>query len=157
MCNEKDIDNKPLKPKKPKTADSKAARFIERLLKRETVNRTTLDELGISEKNDSAHTIVSTLRNEWLVPVISEQTKKGGVSNYYMTSWEIERYKDPILRIQQRKEMKSHVDEKRTHNALKSFFKSLVSWRKAPELRQHVDSSPVKIKEISREINALID
>jgi hypothetical protein len=156
MCDEKNIDNKLSKNKKPTSADSKAAKCLEPLLKGIRINRLTLDELGISEKNDSAHAMISTLRNERHIPVVSDRSE-GKTCNYFMTPREIKRYNDPILRQQQQEEMRFHVKEKRTHRTLKSFLKSLMSWRKSSELRQHVESSPVTIRKISHEVNALID
>lgn len=150
------IDNRVCNPKKPETAEAKATQCLQHMLNGGVINRITLDKIGISAKNDSAHTMISKLRNDELIPVISHRTDDK-TCDYYMTPEEIKRYKDPLLREQQREEMKLHVDEKRVHKILKSFSKFLQRLRDFPKLWQHVESSEIALEQIPKDINALND
>lgn len=76
------------------------------------INRKTLDSLGISAFNDSAHSLISILRNERLIPIESLRRNDRTV-DYFMLPKEITRYKDPTLRIQQQEDMRNLVKEKR--------------------------------------------
>tara|TARA_R110000868_G_scaffold162538_2_gene393898 strand:+ start:9996 stop:10385 length:390 start_codon:yes stop_codon:yes gene_type:complete len=122
------IQNKICIPTKPVKTKAKASLLLDVLLKGEIVNRKNLGDFKIGVNNDSAHSLVSILRNERLIPIES-QRQSDGTANYSMTEFEIQRYKDPTLRHQQRKEMKAHIEEKRTRkiNALIAKQETLIN------------------------------
>ena len=151
-----EIKNKVCKPSRSKANEAKAMKCLKHMLVGGAVNRIMLDELGIGAKNDSAHTMMSTLRNQRYVPIISKRSENG-TCNYYILADEIERYKDPVLRRRQAEEMKAHVDEKRTHTLIERFLNFLSRVRNSPALRRHVKSSKAELREISTEINALLN
>ena len=99
-------------PKKPRKAEAKTTKCLAVMLDGGIINRKTLGSLKISEFNDSAHSLVSILRNERLIPIESLR-QADGTSDYFMLPEEINRYKDPTLRPQQREEMRIHVEAKR--------------------------------------------
>lgn len=68
--------------------------------------------------NASLHSWISTIRNQWFIPVESINTHDR-TCDYYMPWTEINRYKDPELRQQQRQEMKTEVLRRRQQQALK--------------------------------------
>lgn len=102
--------------KAEKTKDNnrrgKTWRCLQALLKGKIVNRKTLGDMGIAVNNDSAHSLISTIRNQWLTPVESNRLDDG-TCDYFMDPWEIKRYLDPILRQIQREEMREHVFSRR--------------------------------------------
>lgn len=99
-------------PSKPPKADAKAKKCLAILLAGGVINRKTLDDLGIGEFNDSAHSLISILRNERLIPIESIRRSDRTV-DYIMLPDEITRYKDPALRKQQREEMRKLIEAKR--------------------------------------------
>lgn len=112
----KPVKNKPIinvcEPIKPKKAEAKATKCLAILLDGKVINRKTLGSLGISAFNDSAHSLISILRNERLIPIESLR-QEDGTSDYFMLPHEIIRYKDPCIRPHQIEEMKKLVEEKR--------------------------------------------
>lgn len=99
-------------PTKPKKAMSKATKCLAVMLDSGVINRKTLGSLGISAFNDSAHSLISILRNERLIPIESLRRDDRTV-DYFMLPKEISRYKDPTLRAQQQEDMRNLVKEKR--------------------------------------------
>jgi hypothetical protein len=97
---------------KPKKAEAKATKCLAVLLDGGVINRKTLGELGIAAYNDSAHSLISILRNERLIPIESFR-QEDGTSDYFMLQDEIERYKDPDFRQQQKEEMRKLIETKR--------------------------------------------
>jgi hypothetical protein len=97
---------------KPKKAETKATKCLNVLLGGGVINRKSLGELGIAAFNDSAHSLISILRNERFIPIESIRQSDGTV-DYMMLSQEIVRYNNPTLRQQQREEMKNIVEAKR--------------------------------------------
>lgn len=118
-------------PVRPIKAEGKALRCLKVMLNGQVLNRKTLGDLGIAANNDSAHSLISILRNERLIPIesnrISDET-----CDYYMKPVEIVRFKDPILRQQQRMEMKKLVEEKRMAYTCSQFLKLLDRLNKYP-------------------------
>lgn len=98
--------------KKPRKAEAKATKCLVVMLDGGVINRKTLGSLQISAFNDSAHSLVSILRNERLIPIESLR-QADGTSDYFMLQDEIKRYKDPTLRPQQREDMRKLVEGKR--------------------------------------------
>ncbi|KTD25448.1 Uncharacterised protein [Legionella lansingensis] len=68
--------------------------------------------------NASLHSWVSTIRNQWFIPVESVYTHDR-TCDYYILKEEIMRYKDPELRPQQRQEIKAEVLRRRQQKGLK--------------------------------------
>ena len=132
--------------------EAKATRGLEHMLKGGVVNRATLAEIGVADKNDSAHTMMSGLRNYRYIPIISRRTDDG-TCDYCMAPEEIKRYNNPDLRQQQREEMKTHVEEKRIHSAIEKFLNFLTRMRNSRQLRRHIK----KIQAVTTEINALVE
>ncbi|GEM_PF-3680731 len=105
-------NNQVCKPRKPVKAEAKASRCLRVMLDGVVINRKTLGQMNIAANNDSAHSLMSILRNERYIPIESHRTSDG-TSDYFMLPDEIARFKDPVLRLQQREEMKLFVEEKR--------------------------------------------
>lgn len=99
-------------PRKSPKTEAKATKCLNVLLAGGVINRKHLDELGIASYNDSAHSLISILRNERFIPIESKR-RHDGTCDYLMLPTEITRYNDPVLRQQQREEMKALVEEKR--------------------------------------------
>lgn len=104
--------NNVCEPTKPRKAEAKATKCLTVMLDGGVINRKTLGELGISSYNDSAHSLISILRNERLIPVESDR-QEDGTSDYFMLQEEIRRYKDLELRQQQKEEMRRLIEAKR--------------------------------------------
>lgn len=104
--------NQVCNPTKPPRADAKAKKCLDILLNNGVINRKTLDGLGIGEFNDSAHSLISILRNERLIPIESIRRHDRTV-DYVMLPEEIVRYKEPVLRQQQKEEMRRLIEIKR--------------------------------------------
>jgi len=68
--------------------------------------------------NASLHSWISTIRNQWFIPVESICTHDH-TCDYYMEKEEIKRYNDPELRQQQRLETKAEVFRRRQQQILK--------------------------------------
>lgn len=143
------------KPIKPVKSEGKTSKCLKVMLTGNALNRKTLGDLGIAANNDSAHSLISILRNERLIPIesnrISDET-----CDYYMKPEEITRFKDPILRQQQRMEMKKLVEEKRIIYACSQFLKLLDRLNKYPDVWRYAPTLPSTLKVISEAINAFI-
>lgn len=87
---------------------TKASKCLKALLDETTLNRKTLGDMGIAVNNDSLHSYMSYLRNTRFIP-IECVTLDDRTCNYFMKPEEIIRYKDPILRKQQKNEMKTQM------------------------------------------------
>ncbi|HAT2075357.1 hypothetical protein [Legionella pneumophila] len=81
--------------------DGKTTMALKALLDGTRLNRKDFD-------NASLHSWISTIRNQWFIPVESVYTQDR-TCDYYMLKEEIKRYKDPELRLQQRQEMKAEI------------------------------------------------
>ena len=69
--------NKVCEPTKPKKAEAKATKCLAVMLVGGVINRKTLGDLGIASYNDSAHSLISILRNEQLIPIESLRQEDG--------------------------------------------------------------------------------
>ncbi|HAT3974876.1 TPA: hypothetical protein RG395_000044 [Legionella pneumophila] len=85
--------------------DGKITMALKALLDGARLNRKDFD-------NASLHSWISTIRNQWFIPVESVYTQDR-TCDYYMLKEEINRYKDPELRLQQRQEMKAEILRRR--------------------------------------------
>lgn len=92
-------------------SDGKTSMALKAMLDGKKLNRKDFS-------NASLHSWVSTIRNQWFIPVESIYTHDR-TCDYYMPWEEISRYKDPELRQQQRQEMKAEVLRRREQQALK--------------------------------------
>lgn len=133
MKNKTELNNKVCKPIKPKNADAKASRCLKALLAGNNINRKTLGDMDVANNNDSAHTIISTIRNQWFIPVVSAR-QSDGTCNYYMVPEEITRYNNPELRRQQSVEMKLIVESERQQKLIKEFINFLERLVEFPSL-----------------------
>ena len=104
--------NRVCEPRKPHKAEAKATKCLAILTAGGVINRKSLGALGIASYNDSAHSLISILRNERFIPIESKR-QPDRTSDYFMLQAEIIRYNDPYLRHQQRDEMKALVEGKR--------------------------------------------
>lgn len=140
-------------PIKPENADSKATRCLNALLDGAELNRKTLGVLGIAANNDSAHSLISILRNERFIPIESDRVSDE-TCNYFMKPEEILRYNNPILRNQQRMEMEKIVESKRIDRACVLFSKLLERLNEHPQLWQYALNLPVTLEKIVEAIHA---
>jgi hypothetical protein len=92
-------------------SDGKTSMALKAMLDGKKLNR---KDFG----NASLHSWISTIRNQWFIPVESVYTHDR-TCDYYMLREEIHRYKDPGLRQQQYQEMKVEVLRRRQQQALK--------------------------------------
>lgn len=92
-------------------SDGKASMVLKAMLEGRKLNR---KDFG----NASLHSWISTIRNQWFIPVESIYTHDR-TCDYYMSWEDINRYKDPELRQQQRQEIKADVLKRRQQQALK--------------------------------------
>lgn len=92
-------------------SDGKTSMALKSMLEGKKLNR---KDFG----NASLHSWISTIRNQWFIPVENIYTHDG-TCDYYMSWREISRYKDPELRQQQCQEMKAEVLRRRHQQALK--------------------------------------
>ncbi|AMP90219.1 hypothetical protein [Legionella pneumophila] len=76
--------------------------------------------------NGSLHSWISTIRNQRYIPVESIETSDR-TFDYFMLSEEIERYINPVLREQQRKEMREHIFGRRQQQAKKKLEQTSVA------------------------------
>ncbi len=92
-------------------SDGKTSMVLKAMLEGRTLNR---KDFG----NASLHSWISAIRNKWFIPVESIYTHDR-TCDYYIPWEEINRYKDPELRQQQRQETKAEVLRRRQQQALK--------------------------------------
>lgn len=142
-------------PRKPEKAEAQATRCLSVLLKGGAINRKTLDKLKIGEYNGSAHSLISLLRNTRYIPINSYRVKNE-TCDYLMSQEEIMRYNDPILRSQQREEMKRQVVDKRARKACKQFLTLLDRLDECPQLWQYVPTLPEVLDAIEKKLSALL-
>lgn len=76
--------------------------------------------------NGSLHSWISTIRNQRYIPVESIETSDR-TCDYFVLPEEIDRYFNPVLREQQRKEMREHVLRRRQQQAMKKLEKASVA------------------------------
>src|ERR1700722_6920517 len=96
-----------LEPYQPSNLKSKAAKMLEFLLNGKEISRKNCHIHGVSDQNDSIHSIGSYIRNILHVPLISNrQFPDRRVVHYLMASEEIIRYYNPHQRELQKAEMK---------------------------------------------------
>ena len=125
------------------------------LLNGEVLNRKSLELLNIHQNNSSLHSFISTLRNRRHIPIESEVTQDG-TCNYYMTKTEIARYHEPMLRAQQKKEVRSAIERERQVKRVEMFIQFLTKLFEYPDLWLYWSELPSQLSEISSEINALL-
>ena len=155
MKNKTELNNKVCKPSKPKNADAKALRCLKALLAGNIINRKTLGDMGIAANNDSAHSIISTIRHELLVPIVSNR-QSDGTCDYYIEPKEITRYNNPELKREQSAEMKLIVEseyQQKLITTMNKFLKRLVEF---PLLWGYWEELPYRLADMAREINALL-
>ncbi|BCA96094.1 hypothetical protein TUM19329_24550 [Legionella antarctica] len=92
-------------------SDGKTSMALKAMLEGKKLNR---KDFG----NASLHSWISTIRNQWFIPVESIYTHDR-TCDYYMPWKEINRYKNPELRQEQRQETKAEVLKRRKQQALK--------------------------------------
>lgn len=76
--------------------------------------------------NGSLHSWISSIRNQRYIPVESIETSDR-TCDYFMLPGEFERYFNPDLREQQRKEMREHVLRRRQQQAMKKIEQANVA------------------------------
>ena len=94
-------------------SDGKTSMALKAMLEGKKLNR---KDFG----NASLHSWISTIRNQWFIPVESIYTHDR-TCDYYMSWEDIKRYKVTELRQQQRQEIKAEVLRRRQQQALKRF------------------------------------
>ncbi len=148
-------NNKICDPKIPQDAQDKATLCVAVMLNGGVLNRKTAHKFGISTENYSLHSTISIIRNIRLIPVESKQLFDG-TCDYYMEHEEIMRYLDPVLREQQKEEMRLLVDQKRIKRIVKH-FSGLLDWlNEIPKLWRSVEHLPEKLRDIAMKLNALL-
>ncbi|STX38815.1 hypothetical protein [Legionella feeleii] len=88
-------------------SDGKTSMALKAMLEGKKLNRKDFD-------NASLHSWISTIRNQWFIPVESIYTHDR-TCDYYMLKEEIKRYNHPELRRQQCVETKAEVFRRRQH------------------------------------------
>ncbi len=134
----------------------KSSRCLKALLEGKTINRKILGDMGIGINNDSAHSYISYLRNERLIPVESNKILDD-TCDYFMTPLEIHRYKDPTLRLEQQEEVRLTIERERQKRLITKFSRFLEKLSSSPELWGFWDDLPFVLGEIVTEINALLN
>lgn len=95
------------------------AMILKALLEGQRLNRKDFN-------NGSLHSWISTIRNRRYIPIESIETSDR-TCDYFMLPEEIERYFNPVLRKQQRKEMREHVLRRRQQQTLKNLEQASVA------------------------------
>ncbi|HAT1825570.1 TPA: hypothetical protein JBA24_14360 [Legionella pneumophila] len=135
---------------------TKAFKCLQALLKGETLHRKKLGDMGIADNNDSLHSYASYLRHQRLIPV--ESTKNSdGTCDYFMLPREIDRFRNPVSRIQQKEEMRSLIERERQEKLIEDFFRFLTRLNEFPILWNFWCDLPFRLAEISTDINALLN
>lgn len=129
-------------------SDGKIAQVLKALLEGRKLNRKDFN-------NGSLHSWISTLRNKKHIPVASSKNTDG-TCDYFMLPEEIKRYKDPVLRAQQRDEVRAAVERERQVKLIEDFLRFLARLVEFPVLWSFWCEAPFKLSEISTEINALL-
>lgn len=122
---------------------------LKALLEGRTLNRKHFN-------NGSLHSWISTLRNQRFIPIESSIKNDDGTCDYFMTKAEIARFKDPKSRKIQRAEMKLVIERERQQKIITHFTKFLGCLIEFPLLWGLWDELPFRLKDITREINALL-
>ncbi|WP_133128535.1 hypothetical protein [Legionella nagasakiensis] len=135
---------------------TKATKCLQALLNGGVLHRKKLGDMGIADTNDSLHSYASYLRNQRFIPVQSRKNPDG-TCDYFISRKEIARYKDPILRAQQRDEMRAAVERERQEKLVDEFLRFLTRLAEFPVLWSFWCELPFKLGEVSTEINALLD
>lgn len=154
MNNLTTIDNQVWDEAKPEKTDALASRCLDLLLKGKILNRKTLDEMDITANNSSLHSLISILRNERFIPIMSHR-QEDWTCDYYMTEREIERFHNPILRNQQREHMRSLVERKRIKKVIFRFNQLLDLLSKLPDFWMYLE--PNSLEKVVENINALLE
>lgn len=134
---------------------TKAYKCLQAMLKGETLHRKKLGEMRIADNNDSLHSYASYLRNQRFIPIVSTKNADG-TCDYFMLPKEIERFKNPILRPQQKEEMRAIVEFERQEKLVGEFVRFLSKLVEFPVLWNFWHDLPFRLDEIGIEINALL-
>jgi hypothetical protein len=145
--------NKIAKKIKPANADTKADMYLKVLLEGKIINRKNLSKHGLGEHNDSAHSVISLLRNKRFIPIDSKRNElTGNICSYSMDPVEIKRYYDPEQRRLQIEEMKIIISEKEAQKTQKSIFKYIRSLEGKRHIEQYSDNTSPRLNDILKEL-----
>jgi hypothetical protein len=133
--------------------EDKLYRCQKALIDGKTVNRKTLGRMGIAVRNDSLHSLISTLRNKYYIPIEDNPTSDG-TKDYFMTPQEIASYKEPELRKIQKEETENFVTEQRITKRCVGFFKFVNHSKNSPPTSKHRKHLDKYLYEIWEALNA---